>query len=590
MRSIRSIALIFLSVLFFQCQKEVSHIGGPDPVVILPDPISAKLQGNILDENGQPAAGVSITVGSQTATTDSKGYFSIFNASLDKKASLVTTEKTGYFKAYRTFGATSGTNQVVIKLIKKTLIGTIDATTGGNVTLANGTKIALPASGVVKASGNAAYTGTVNVYAAYIDPTSADIDETVPGSFMANDKNGARVTLSSYGMLAVELESTSAEKLQIKSGSVATLTTPIPSSLQSSAPATIALWSVDETTGIWKEEGTATKNGNVYVGDVKHFSFWNCDISIPAIHLSMTIHNTLGHALVHAHVRIKRTTGNLAQTYGWTDTLGHVSGLVPANEILLLEILDPCHNVIYTQSIGPFTTNTNLGVIIVTIPPTGIVTFNGHLSNCTGGNVTSGYAIVYFNNHVRYAAVDSLGNFHTNFIVCSSTPIIAQVLGVDNTTQQQGSSLTTVNVTTPTTNAGNLTACGNSAAQYINYTIDGTNYVISSIASDSLSAFTGNLQGTTLLHTSISGSHLNNFIGFNFNHPTSVPGMYALTTFYGGGNASTANTIIPPFNVVVTNFPLVIGQFYEGTFAGSYSNTTGTHVLTNGTFRVRKNN
>ena len=45
---------------------------------------------------------------------------------------------------------------------------------GGAVTLSNGAKIVLPANGVVKAAGGA-YSGTINVYAAYIDPTSSDI-------------------------------------------------------------------------------------------------------------------------------------------------------------------------------------------------------------------------------------------------------------------------------------------------------------------------------------------------------------------------------------------------------------------------------
>lgn len=44
------------------------------------------------------------------------------------------------------------------------------------------------------------------------------------------------------------------KKLQIKSGAVATLTSPIPAETLSSAPATIALWYVDEQTGVWKEE------------------------------------------------------------------------------------------------------------------------------------------------------------------------------------------------------------------------------------------------------------------------------------------------------------------------------------------------
>ena len=110
--------------------------------------------------------------------------------------------------------------------------GTVSGTNGGEVNLSNGTKISLPANGIVKALDNSSYTGTVNVYAAYIDPSAADILERVPGSFMANDKDGKRVFLKSYGMMAVELQSTAGERLQIKSGNTATITSPITSSAQ----------------------------------------------------------------------------------------------------------------------------------------------------------------------------------------------------------------------------------------------------------------------------------------------------------------------------------------------------------------------
>jgi hypothetical protein len=190
----------------------LSYVGTGDPgQVVLPSPVTANLQGNVLDENGQPAANVVINVGSEITVTDTKGYFRINNAPLDKNAALVTAEKLGYFKALRSFSATSGTNQVVIKLIKKDLGGTINGTSGGDVSLSNGTKISLPANGIVKASDNSVYTGTVNVYASYIDPTASDILDRVPGSFMANDKDGKRVLLSSFGMMAVELESSAGE-------------------------------------------------------------------------------------------------------------------------------------------------------------------------------------------------------------------------------------------------------------------------------------------------------------------------------------------------------------------------------------------
>ena len=245
-----SILFFCLAVITFNCQKEVSYgPGGPGTGNNNANPIIATLQGNVLNEAGRPAIGVTVRVGTKTVTTNAYGYFRIVNAPLDKNVSLLTAEKAGYFKARRVFAATSGVNQVVIQLIKKTSAGTVNAASGGTVTLANGSKIALTANVVIKSSGGA-YSGSVNVYAAYIDPTSPDIAKTVPGSFLANDKDNNRVILSSYGMLAVELESSAGEKLQIASGKTATLTTAIPASLQSSAPATISLWYVDEQTGI----------------------------------------------------------------------------------------------------------------------------------------------------------------------------------------------------------------------------------------------------------------------------------------------------------------------------------------------------
>ena len=111
---------------------------------------------------------------------------------------------------------------------------------------------------------------------------------------MANNKDGKRVLLSSYGMMAVELESSAGEKLQIKSGSTATLSLQFLLQLESSAPATIPLWYVDESTGLWKEEGTATKQGNNYIGTVKHFTYWNCDIQVQTVMLTGTFKTANG--------------------------------------------------------------------------------------------------------------------------------------------------------------------------------------------------------------------------------------------------------------------------------------------------------
>lgn len=580
--------LLFISIFFFQCRKELSYIGAPDPgvpAVITPDPITATLQGNIADENNEPAAGVTINAGTKTVMTNASGYFRITDASLDKNTSLVIAEKAGYFKGYRVFAATSGTNQVVIKLVKKNLAGTITASSGGSATLLNRAKISLPANGVVLASSGSAYSGDINVYASYIDPGASDIAETVPGSFVANDKNGKRVILSSYGMLAVELESANGEKLQIKSGAVATLTSPIPPQTLSSAPATIALWYVDEQTGIWKEEGTATKQGNNYVGDVKHFSFWNCDFPLDAVDLSVTLHNDKNLPLVNVPVKISLSdTGMRSSAYGYTDSLGQVEGLVPANKNLLLEVVDPCDNPVYSQKLSPLNKNTDLGVITIKNTTSSLFTLTGTLLDCNGLPVKNGYAVISFNNFIRYAATDASGKFATTFIICSGTPAIASVLGVDQNMQQQ-STMNNVNIVAVVTDAGNISACGTSAEQFINYTLDGTKYTISSTANDSVNTW---LIGQTTMIKGFQNAVSTNNLSFE------VSDVSAIGTFPVSGFSvqNYRNTLLTrPFNVTFTSIANNTGEFYEGSLSGKFTDSSSATIHNiSSTFKVRRNN
>lgn len=583
-----SIVSILIAVLFFQCHKELSYFGNPDTgSSVNPEPITANVQGNIVDENNQPAAGVTVTANTSTAITDVNGFFHFNNASLDKNTTLVTAQKDGYFKAYRVFAATSGCNQVVIKLIKQSLAGKINTSSGGSASLSNGSKVGLPANAVVNASSGSTYSGDISVYASYIDPTSSDISKTIPGSLVANNKDGKRVLLSSYGMLAVELQSSNGEKLQIKNGNVATLTIPIPSSEISSAPASISLWYVDDSTGIWQEEGTATKNGNVYIGAVKHFTFWNCDYPMDAVNLSMTLQTPDNLPLVNATVKVTATsTDSSTYAYGWTDSLGQVKGLVPANENLKIEVTSYCGEVIYLQNIEPLSQSTDLGTIKITDATSSLLTLTGTLLNCSGTAVTNGYAFINFNGTLRYVSTNTSGQFTTTYVICSGAASTATIFGVDEDNQQQ-SIVTTVNIISPTTNAGNIAACGISDDQFINFSIDGTNYSITSAAHDSLNATTYNT-GSSSNETYISGVHdnINNSITFTVEN-ANASGIFPMTKLYVKTFSST--TLTQPFNVNFTNFASTTGEFYEGSFSGQFTDSlTGVHTVSS-TFKVRRN-
>jgi hypothetical protein len=77
-------------------------------------------------------------------------------------------------------------------------------------------------------------------------------------------------------MIDVVLTSSLGDELTIDGSTK--ITYPIPSDMISNAPDNIPLWHFDESDGIWKEEGFATKVGSNYEGFVTHFSNWNFDV------------------------------------------------------------------------------------------------------------------------------------------------------------------------------------------------------------------------------------------------------------------------------------------------------------------------
>ena len=581
------LATLFISISFLSCQKEAgsgSPGGGNPATPVNPAPVTGTLTGKVVDNSNNAVAGATVKAGSNTTTTDARGLFRFSNIQLDKYASLVTVEKSGFFKAYRVFSAiANNTNFVKLKLIQKALIGNIDAATGGSVSLPDNSKITLPASGVVVKSNNQAYAGSVKVYAAVIDPTSPDIAQIVPGSFQGNDADNNRVLLKSYGMLAVELEGNSGEQLQIANGKTAKLRFTIPSSLRSSAPGTIPLWSVDETTGLWKQEGTAVKTNDYYEGDVSHFSFWNCDISIPTVYLELTVMTNDGQ-LLYTQVKITRVNGGGA-SYGYTDSSGHVGGLVPKNEALTLEIFSNCNQPIYSQNIGPYSSNTNLGTITVTIPPINSLQITGSAVNCANQPVTNGNAMIYFDG-VYYNKPITNGTFSMTITRCSNSNATVEVVAIDNTANQQSATWSGT-ASAGTVNTGALSACGTSSVSYIDYTVDGSPYSLNSaVAGDSILAYTSG--GTAQNFLSVFAFKLSQpNLNIYFYTPGAAAGTFPLE--YLTVNQFDSVTLVAPFNINITTFGAP-GQFIEGNFSGQIKElpSNNLHTVT-ATFRVRRN-
>lgn len=578
------LATIFVAMLAFAGSCKKSELSFENPGGGNPGPgktVTFSISGKVVDENNAPVNQAEVKAGTATTRTDANGNFRFTNISLSQKAAYITVNKTGYFLGSRTFVAhEKAVNYVSIRLIEKELTGSFPSAGGGVVTLSSGGSINFQPNSVVDAATNSAYSGTVNVSAYFIDPSKPGFINEMPGDLRGITTGGEERGLQSFGMMAVELTGTGGQKLQLANGKPATMNFAIPASLLATAPATIPLWSFDEVTGLWKEEGSATRQGNSYVGTVTHFSFWNCDAPFPLVSFEAVVKDQKGHPIPNVTVTIKKLS-NSSFAAAITDELGRVSGLIPSGEALELKITDRCGNVLFTNNIGPYNSNVNYGAISITMQPPASVVISGTAVNCNNTALTNGFVNINLDGFSYRVTVNN-GNFTISIIRCTADPVQAQIFAEDIAAGQQGA-VQLLPVTSGNANAGQLTACGTTTDQFVNYTISGTNYAFTSPADtfnwyyiDSLSSQTNYMQ--------TSNSTQANYLGLNYNGGT-VAGNFTGSLNIGHGSEKLEGSGI---SVTITQYGNV-GQFITGTFSGNvFINGTGSPQPTTGSFKVRR--
>lgn len=571
-------AILLALLIIVSCQK--SGTGGPDTPNNEKEIVTASISGRILDENKQPVSGAVVKAGSLTATTDINGNFRINNASLDKNAGFIKVEKDGFFQGSRTIVVNEGVvNYISIQLIKRVVSGTVNGSSGGNISVQGGGSIVFTGNSFVNTAGNSAYTGTVSVSSFLLNPTASNFNEIMPGTLRGITTGNDETGLQSFGMMAVELTGANGEKLQLAAGKTASLTFPIPSALLSQAPNTIPLWSFNDTTGLWKEEGIATKQGNNYVGTVSHFSFWNCDIPVNFIHFKAIVKDQSGKSFPSARVVIQVTTDGVSNYgTGYTDSSGWVGGYIPKGKPLQIKIYNRCNEVVFTKDIGPFNADTDLGTLTVNNPSIGSVTFSGTVVNCSAGAVTNGYVEIYLDSLYNRTAITN-GSFSINISRCNNTPATASVIAYDFG-NNQGGSATPVQVTSATVNTGQLSACGTSLTEFLNYSLNGVSkaYIV---PTDSV---VSSKNGTTYTIWAMRKNQINEQVYLSFT-ASGVGNVPVNQVSIAEGNNYYSH--IPPITVNITEFTAGSGGFVAGNFTGNVADSFTTKSV-NMSFRVRK--
>lgn len=240
--------------------------------------------GELVEGAGVAVEGLEGTVAPGAAMTDSEGRAAVqVDAGVE---TVLRITKPGYAaQVVRVFS----TDSVVVPtaLIERAEpVRIVEASAGGTAVGADGARVTLPANALVDGAGQPV-SGAVDVFLTPIDITDDRAKDAFPGLY---EEQGGDALLS-YGCVDITFEQAGAE-LDLAPGVTATIEVPIyvtaqPDGTPIAAGDSIPLWSLDEATGIWRDEGmgtvvvsAASPEGWALRGTATHFTWWNCDFPL----------------------------------------------------------------------------------------------------------------------------------------------------------------------------------------------------------------------------------------------------------------------------------------------------------------------
>ena len=435
MKKIAKFLLLLSVISFLACENDdqaSSQNPNNDPVVTdfsenFGTSITASFFGRVVDEQKDPVEGATIKIGSAFATTDAFGVFTITDANAYERFAYITAEKTGYILGSRTLTPSeTEINYIEIMLLEEDVIATINSGETSTVDLTNGTSVTFDGNFVTESGSS--HNGSVDVILKHLSPDDENMNLMMPGMLFAQNASGNAVSLETYGMLAIELRSNSGEELQLAEGSTSQISMPLADNA-SNPPSTIPLWHFDEAEGYWKEEGQAVLQGDKYVGDVSHFSFWNYDYPYPSVYLCITLQDENGNELPSTLLTIYSSLLNNVG-YGYTNSNGQKCGLVPADEELTVTVPSAlCNDDVFSTTIGPYSTDSDITITVTS--QNDVVSFTGTFLSCDASNVTNGYIQLFINGTSQIIPITD-GAINYSLTICEATEYSLKGVDVEN--------------------------------------------------------------------------------------------------------------------------------------------------------------
>ncbi|HEX7905107.1 MAG TPA: carboxypeptidase-like regulatory domain-containing protein [Chitinophagaceae bacterium] len=469
------------------CQKEISNTGtstGGNGGESSQQYIITTIKILVLNDKGIIVSKAKVQAENTVVYTDQFGIAELKNVRVLANKALVKINAPGYFEAYRTFAVDNKECYGKVKLQAYEMTGSLQSASGGTVNIGNEVTISFPPSAFINEINGSDYTGTVVVYGKYLNPEAPDFNLLMPGNLFAGDAGD--FILRSFGMVNVEIKSPSNQPLKLKPNVKATIQATIPPSLTTTSPASIPMWYFDTTKGLWIQEGTGTKQGNVYTGEVSHFTWWNYDAFYPRIYISGKVTDTSGTPVVNTLVTMSVASMGIRLSC-FTNNEGYFRTPSPPNVTCGFFLSsEGCNLTLYSFEVNAGSSDINVGTIVANSSSQNQFNITGNFQACSNQQVQGGSMKVYAQNNFFEGRIIN-GQAGISFSFCKDT-VDALIIAEDSSTGKMYATSARLYKNAPT-NLGTQNICASVSQKYIRYIVDNQMYYITGNSVDSLTSY-----------------------------------------------------------------------------------------------------
>ena len=467
-----------------------------------------------------------------------------------------------------------------IGMIPRGAAQTINIDAGGTLQGNGGSLVTLSAGSFVDSAGNTV-TGNITATITPVDVSNKALLSAFPGDFKGIvESTLVESAIASLGTVEYVFKDSNGENIQLGPNATADIEIPV---YITTNPQTgnaievgdsIDLWSLNETTGIWEQEGsgvvvvnTSSPTGLALRATVSHFSWWNCDVTVEPGKVSVTVQAGQGVAgtavfnartdanigfrpsQVNRNVQIGQTSNPMfiasgGETCIWVDyIIGGSTASTPEqciNPVAQNGMYNLTFNIISTNpleigsSTGSNVYNANVPFDPITIFPYSIETSVDYV--ITSGSLPPGLSLTSIS-----PTVDRIQGVPT---VAGSYPFTIQATDTDNNMVTLSLTIVIVDPPAPTLNSS-LTVYGQAAENITRNLVNSSLFQNSSVPSPTSWSITMSDGSAVPANVSISSAGVLSILNYDSN-----PATYHVVAYNVSGGSNTlvvdVQLLIPP--------------------------------------------